>query len=40
MPAVILYVEGDNTPAIRLYTSLGFAHTTTDVMYAHDPSVA
>ena len=40
MPAVMLYVDGENTPAIRLYASLGFAHTITDVMYAHDPSQA
>jgi mycothiol synthase len=37
MPAVMLYVDGDNAPAIRLYASLGFIHTSTDVMYAHDP---
>ena len=37
MPAVMLYTESDNTPAIRLYSSLGFAHIATDVMYAHDP---
>jgi mycothiol synthase len=37
MPAVMLYVDGDNAAAIRLYSSLGFAHTATDVMYAHDP---
>jgi mycothiol synthase len=37
MPAVMLYVDGDNTAAIRLYSGLGFTHTTTDVMYAHDP---
>jgi mycothiol synthase len=37
MPAVMLYADGDNAAAIRLYSSLGFAHTTTDVMYAHTP---
>ena len=37
MPAVMLYVDGENAAAIRLYSSLGFAHTATDVMYAHDP---
>jgi mycothiol synthase len=37
IPTVMLYVEGDNAPAIRLYTSLGFLHTSTDVMYAHAP---
>jgi mycothiol synthase len=37
MPAVMLYVDGDNAAAIRLYASLGFAHSATDVMYSHDP---
>jgi mycothiol synthase len=37
MPAVMLYVEADNAGAIRLYTSLGFAHSGTDVMYSHGP---
>jgi mycothiol synthase len=37
IPAVMLYVDGDNAPAISLYASLGFIHTATDVMYAHDP---
>ncbi|GAB2974097.1 mycothiol synthase [Nocardioides montaniterrae] len=27
---VILYVEADNVPAVRLYTSLGFTHLRTD----------
>ena len=36
MPAVMLYADGDNTAAIRLYSGLGFTHTATDVMYAHD----
>jgi len=36
MPAVMLYVDGDNTAAIRLYSGLGFTHTATDVMYAHN----
>lgn len=31
---VMLYVDGDNTPAIRLYESLGFARWHTDVMYS------
>jgi mycothiol synthase len=37
---VMLYVDEGNTPAIRLYTSLGFSHTGTDVMFARaaDPS--
>jgi mycothiol synthase len=30
---VMLYVDGDNTPAIRLYTGLGFGQWHTDVMY-------
>ncbi len=36
IPSVMLYVDGENTAAIRLYASLGFAHTSTDVMYQHD----
>ncbi len=40
MPAVMLYVDGDNAAAIRLYSSLGFANTATDVMYAHTPHPA
>lgn len=31
----MLYVEEDNTPAIRLYESLGFTHWDTDVMFRH-----
>jgi mycothiol synthase len=34
---VTLYVDEDNTPAIRLYESLGFAHAGTDVMFTHAP---
>jgi mycothiol synthase len=30
---VMLYVDGDNTPAVRLYESLGFGRWHTDVMY-------
>jgi mycothiol synthase len=30
---VMLYVDGDNAPATRLYTGLGFARWHTDVMY-------
>lgn len=30
---VILYVEGDNAPAVRTYEKLGFEVTRTDVMY-------
>ena len=36
IPAVMLYVDGENAAAIRLYGSLGFAHSATDVMYTHD----
>ena len=34
---VVLYVEADNTAAVRLYESFGFTHASrdTDVMYAH-----
>ena len=35
IPWVILYVDGENAAAIRLYDSLGFAHIATDVMYEH-----
>jgi mycothiol synthase len=35
LPSVMLYVDEDNTPAIRLYKSLGFAHQGTDVMFQH-----
>jgi mycothiol synthase len=35
LPAVMLYVDEDNAPAIRLYESLGFAHEGTDVMFRH-----
>jgi mycothiol synthase len=30
---VMLYVDGDNSPAVRLYESLGFTRWHTDVMY-------
>ena len=35
LPAVMLYVDEANRPAIRLYESLGFTHWHTDVMYRH-----
>jgi len=30
---VMLYVDEDNTPAIRLYEGLGFTRSATDAMY-------
>jgi mycothiol synthase len=30
---VLLYVDADNTPAIKVYTGLGFAHWDTDVTF-------
>ena len=33
LPQVILYVEGDNAPAIAVYTRLGFTRYETDVQY-------
>ena len=35
LPEVMLYVDEANTPAIRLYESLGFTHQGTDVMFRH-----
>lgn len=34
LPEVMLYVDGDNTGALRLYERLGFRHWHLDVMYA------
>lgn len=34
---VMLYVDAGNAPAIRLYESLAFTHTTTDAMYQYAP---
>jgi mycothiol synthase len=34
LPEVMLYVDESNTPAIRLYESLGFARSRSDVMFA------
>jgi mycothiol synthase len=33
LDAVMLYVESDNAPALRVYEALGFTHADTDVMY-------
>jgi mycothiol synthase len=33
LPAAMLYVDEDNTPAIELYKGLGFTHWDTDVMF-------
>jgi mycothiol synthase len=37
LPEAMLYVEEDNTAAIRVYTDLGFTHWDTDVMYRWRP---
>jgi mycothiol synthase len=37
LSTVMLYVDSDNTSAIKVYKRLGFAHHSTDVMYLHDP---
>jgi mycothiol synthase len=34
LPEVVLYVDGDNHPAIRTYTTLGFRSIMVDVMYS------
>ncbi|WP_432573518.1 mycothiol synthase [Kineococcus sp. SYSU DK005] len=36
--AVELYVDGDNAPAVRLYSSLGFTRAAVDVQYASTPA--
>jgi mycothiol synthase len=36
LPDAMLYVDADNTPAIRLYTALGFTRWETDVMFSRD----
>jgi mycothiol synthase len=35
---VMLYVDEDNTAAVKMYTALGFARWSTDVMYRHPGS--
>ncbi|MDQ2812736.1 MAG: mycothiol synthase [Actinomycetota bacterium] len=37
LAAAMLYVDEDNTPAIRMYESLGFTRSRTDAMYRRDP---
>jgi mycothiol synthase len=37
LPSVMLYVDGGNAPAIRLYESLGFTLWDSDVMYEAGP---
>lgn len=39
LPGVMLYADESNAPAIRLYESLGFARSRTDVMYELTKSV-
>lgn len=34
LPAVILYVEGDNAPALKVYRGLGFRDHKKDVLYS------
>jgi mycothiol synthase len=34
---VMLYVDEDNAPAIRMYQRLGFERTRTDAMYRRPP---
>jgi mycothiol synthase len=40
MPTVMLYVDAENTAAIRLYESLGFTRWGTDVMFSLAPARA
>jgi mycothiol synthase len=37
---VMLYVDEDNVPAIRMYEALGFTRARTDAMYRHRPHSA
>ncbi|GAA5170254.1 mycothiol synthase [Pseudonocardia eucalypti] len=34
---VMLYVEADNAPAVRVYRNLGFEHYHTDAAFRHEP---
>ena len=38
LPDAMLYVDGDNEPAIRLYSGLGFTRWETDVMFSRGAS--
>ena len=38
LPEVVLYVDADNTAAMRTYTGLGFGSMMVDVMYSHPGS--
>jgi mycothiol synthase len=38
LPDAMLYVDGDNEPAIRLYSGLGFTRWETDVMFSKSSS--
>jgi mycothiol synthase len=38
LPEVVLYVDGDNTAALRTYTGLGFRSIMVDVMYSRPVS--
>jgi mycothiol synthase len=35
LPDVLLYVDEDNTAAVRMYTTIGFSRWSTDAMYRH-----
>ena len=37
-PEVILYVEADNTPAVTVYSRLGFTRSNADVQWAEPPT--
>jgi mycothiol synthase len=39
-PRIVLYVEADNHPAVKLYESLGFTVASSDVLYARRGSLA